>query len=198
MLQPYIGRLLSKNRPLFPALDLDGEGQNHTNIMEDTILKKKDKFTQIYFNEVDPMILAFCENSCFRSWRRQPPRRCAEKCAVQLRILASQRLASRDFAAEKAKLFLYSAMEIDTHNTNLKRRLTAYAKKHPDLCHIVSDDGPRGMTFAIDKRRCSLRLTAPYSEERKQVASELAKQSGIHTKSFGTPMRRRWREDGNS
>lgn len=144
MLQPYIGRLLSKNRPLFPALDLDGEGQNHTNFLEDTILLKQDKFTQIYFNEADPM------------------------------------------------------MEIDTRNTNLKRRLTAYAKKHPDLCRVVSDDGERGMTFAIDKHRCTLRLTAPYSEERKQAASELAKQSGIHTKKFNTPTRRRWRENGNS
>ena len=89
-------------------------------------MKKKDKFTQIYFNEADPV------------------------------------------------------MEIDTHNTNLKHQLTAYANKHPDLCRIVSDDGERSMTFAIDKRRCSLRLTAPYSEERKQAASELAKQSGVH------------------
>ena len=73
-------------------------------------------------------------------------------------------------------------MEIDTHNTNLKRRLTTYAKKHPDLCHIVSDDGDGGISVAIDKRRCSIRLTAPYSKERKQAASELARQSGVHTR----------------
>ena len=96
--------------------------------MEDTILKKKDKFTQIYFNEADP------------------------------------------------------TMEIDTHNTNLKHRLTAYAKAHPDLCKIVSEDSDSGMTFAIDKRRCSLRLTAPYSEERRLAASELARQTGVHTR----------------
>ena len=91
-------------------------------------MKKKDKFTQIYFNEADPM------------------------------------------------------MEIDTHNTNLKHRLTAYAKAHPDLCRVVYDDGDRGMTFAIDKRRCSLRLTAPYSDKRREATRELAKQSGVHTR----------------
>ena len=90
-------------------------------------MKKQDKFTQIYFNEADPM------------------------------------------------------MEIDTHNTSLKRRLTAYAKEHPDLCQILYED-EHFMTFAIDKRRCSLRLTAPYSEARKQAASELAKQTGVHTR----------------
>ena len=95
--------------------------------MEDTILKKKDKFTQIYFNEADPM------------------------------------------------------MEIDTHNTNLKHRLTAYANEHPDLCQILYAD-EHFMTFAIDKHRCSLRLTAPYSEGRKQATSELAKQTGVHTR----------------
>ena len=106
-------------------------------------MKKKDKFTQIYFKEADPM------------------------------------------------------MEIDTHNTSLKRRLTAYAKEHHDPCQILYAD-EHFMTFAIDKRCCSLRLTAPYSEERKQVASHLAKQSGIHTKRFDTPTRCRWRENGNS
>ena len=144
-------------------------------------MKKQDKFTQIYFNEADPMILAFCENSCFRSWQCQPPRICAEKCIVQQRILASRWLASRDSAAEKAKLFLYSAMEIDTYNTVLKHRLRKFADQYPELCRITEIDEGR-MSVEIDKRRCSLRLTAPYSEERKQAASELARQTGVHTR----------------
>ena len=37
---------------------------------------------------------------------------------------------------------------IRTHNTALKKRLLAYAAKHPELC----------------------RLTAPYTEERRQIA----------------------------
>ena len=91
-------------------------------------MKKKEKFTQIYFNEADPV------------------------------------------------------MEIDTLNTNLKHRLTAFAQQHPDLCRIVSDDGDGRMSFEIDKNRCAFRLTAPYSEARKQQLRESGKTQGIHTR----------------
>ena len=90
-------------------------------------MKKSEKFTQIYFNEGDPL------------------------------------------------------MEITTWNTNLKHRLSRYASDHPDICWIAETDGG-SMRFLIDKRRCSLRLTAPYSEERKQAASVLAKRHGVHTR----------------
>ena len=75
-----------------------------------------------------------------------------------------------------------SVMEIDTHNTNLKHRLTAFAQQHHDLCRIVSDDGDGRMSFAIDKNRCTFRLTAPYSEKRKQQLRESGKTQGIHTR----------------
>ncbi len=90
-------------------------------------MKKSHKFTQIYFNEGEPL------------------------------------------------------MEISTHNTNLKHRLTAYAKDYPALCRIIEDEDGC-ISFLIDKRRCSLRLTAPYSEERRQKASALAKKQGVHTR----------------
>ncbi len=86
-------------------------------------MKKKEKFTQVYFNEADPV------------------------------------------------------MEID-----LKHRLTAFARQYPDLCRIVSDGGEGRMSFEIDKRRCAFRLTAPYSEERKQRLRETAQAQGIHTR----------------
>ena len=76
-----------------------------------------------------------------------------------------------------------SLMEITTHNTSLKRRLAAYAEKYPELCCMTEDDGEGSMSFLINKRRCCLRLTEPYSEERKQAASALAKEKGIHTRS---------------
>ena len=91
-------------------------------------MRKKEKFTQIYFNEADPV------------------------------------------------------MEIDTHNTNLKHRLTAFAQQYPDLCRIVSDDGDGRMSFEVDKNRCAFRLTAPYSEERKQQLRKSGKAQGIHTR----------------
>ena len=72
-------------------------------------------------------------------------------------------------------------MEITTHNTDLKRRLRAFAADYPDLCRITEIDEGR-MSVEIDKRRCSLRLTAPYSEERKRQLRESGKAQGIHTR----------------
>ena len=72
--------------------------------------------------------------------------------------------------------------EVYTHDTNLKKRLRKYAAKYPELCQLTEDDGQGGLRFEIDKSRISIRLTAPYSEDRRKAASELAKQRGIHTK----------------
>lgn len=70
-------------------------------------------------------------------------------------------------------------IEVQTHNTDLKRRLRDYAKKHPQCCHQTDDDEQGGLTFEIEKGRLSFRLTAPYSEERRQAASEWAQKNGI-------------------
>ena len=69
-------------------------------------------------------------------------------------------------------------IEVQTHNTDLKRRLTAFAVKYPECCRQIDDDEQGGLTFEIEKGRLSFRLTAPYSEERKQAASEWAKKNG--------------------
>ena len=69
--------------------------------------------------------------------------------------------------------------EIYTYNTKLKKRLTAYAAAYPDLCKITEDDESGGLRFEIDKHRISIRLTAPYSEERKNVARQQARQSNL-------------------
>ena len=70
-------------------------------------------------------------------------------------------------------------IEIQPHNTNLKKRLSAFALKYPECCRQIEDDEQGGLTFEIEKGRLSFRLTAPYSEERKQAASEWAKKNGI-------------------
>ena len=88
-------------------------------------MRKKDKFTQIYFNEADSMT------------------------------------------------------EIDTYNADLKRRLRSFAAAYPDLCRIVEEDDGR-MSAVIDKHRFGFKLTAPYSEERKQAIREAGKAKGIH------------------
>ena len=73
-------------------------------------------------------------------------------------------------------------IEVQTHNTDLKKRLTAFAAKYPQCCCQTDDDEQGGLTFEIEKGRLSFRLTAPYSEERRKAASEQAKQNGVHKK----------------
>ena len=78
-------------------------------------------------------------------------------------------------------------IEVQTHNTDLKKRLTAFAAKYPQCCRQTDDDEQGGLTFEIEKGRLSFRLTAPYSEERRRAASEQAKQNGIHKKAADLP-----------
>ena len=67
-------------------------------------------------------------------------------------------------------------IHIRTHNTDLKKRLAAYAGQHPDVCRQTDADPETGcMEFEICKGRFSFRLTAPYREERRRAASEAAK-----------------------
>lgn len=78
-------------------------------------------------------------------------------------------------------------IEVQTHNTDLKKRLSAFALKYPECCRQIDDDEQGGLTFDIEKGRLSFRLTAPYSEERRRAASEQAKQNGVHKKVADLP-----------
>lgn len=72
-------------------------------------------------------------------------------------------------------------IHIRTHNTGLKNRLTVYAAQHPSECCQPDADPDTGcMEFEIQKGRFSFRLTAPYSEERRQKASERAKLNNFY------------------
>ena len=70
--------------------------------------------------------------------------------------------------------------EVYTYDTKLKKRLLEYAAKFPELCQQTDDDGQGGLRFEIDKSRISIRLTAPYSQERRKAASISAKVNGIN------------------
>ena len=59
---------------------------------------------------------------------------------------------------------------IRTHNTALKKRFLAFAAKFPNLCQLTDDDELGYLSFEIDKDRFSIHLTAPYTEERRQLA----------------------------
>lgn len=50
------------------------------------------------------------------------------------------------------------------------------------LCQLTEADEDGGMRFEIDKRRISIRLTAPYSEERRRTASQRGKEKGFGTR----------------
>ena len=74
-------------------------------------------------------------------------------------------------------------LHIRTQNTALKNRLDAYAAQHTAECRqLDADPDTGGMEFTIRKGRLSFRLTAPYSEKRKQAASEAAKRNGFTRK----------------
>ena len=69
--------------------------------------------------------------------------------------------------------------EVYTHDTKLKKRLLAYATKFPELCQKTDDDEQGGLRFDIDKSRISIRLTAPYSDDRRTAISNQAKKSEV-------------------
>ena len=68
---------------------------------------------------------------------------------------------------------------VTTHNTDWKNRLAAYARRWPEHCREVDDDGWGCKTFEIDKGRFCFRLTAPYSEERREVARKFAREHNL-------------------
>ena len=68
-----------------------------------------------------------------------------------------------------------------TYNKGLQRRFMSFAKRYPENCRIKRQNNEGGMTFEIDKGRMSVRLTAPYSEERRKAASKRAKEYGGRT-----------------
>ena len=47
-------------------------------------------------------------------------------------------------------------IEVQTHNTDLKKRLATFAAKHPQCCRQTDDDEQGGLTFDIEKGRLSL------------------------------------------
>ena len=68
-----------------------------------------------------------------------------------------------------------------TFNSALKRRLSEFAKKYPDLCYLESEDKKVGyQSYIIDKARLSIRITAPYSEERRRAAHDRAVRTGFN------------------
>ena len=63
---------------------------------------------------------------------------------------------------------------INTYNTSLKNRLTAYARDYPDLCRQTDDNEVGGLSFEIRKDRFAFRILPPPTDERKAKARACA------------------------
>ena len=86
---------------------------------------------------------------------------------------------------EKETIILFNEAEdtssIYTYNTGLKKRLAAFSRKYPDLCHLEKSNDLGGVTYLMDKSRLSIRFLPHYSEERRRKASEYARQNGFNS-----------------
>ena len=96
----------------------------------------------------------------------------------------------RDFISklaeyEKETIILFNEGEdtahIQTYNAKSRNRLSAFSEKHADLCRLDKTYEQDGVSYVLDKSRLSIRLQLPYSEERRQKASENAKQNGFNS-----------------
>ena len=92
-------------------------------------------------------------------------------------------MKNRSFQETKATNIYFnedsSIIEICTYNTNLKNRLTKYAGQYPGECRLIDDDENGCLTFEINKGRFGFKLTAPYSQERRKAAGQLAKKENL-------------------
>ncbi len=86
---------------------------------------------------------------------------------------------------EKETIILFNEGEqeasIYTFNASLRKRLALFSKKYPELCRMERSLDQGGVSYVLDKSRLSIRLIAPYSEERRQQACQQAKEHGFGT-----------------
>lgn len=84
---------------------------------------------------------------------------------------------------ERETIILFNEAEptanIYTYNAALKNRLAKFSKENPALAKLEADYPCGGVSYTIDKKRLSIRLTAPYSEERRNAARKYAKEHSI-------------------
>lgn len=103
----------------------------------------------------------------------------------KLRVLKNHREGCYGETDEEETIVLFNEGEdkanIYTHNAGLKKRLAAFAKKYPDLCRLEKSNVQGGVSYELAKSRLSIRFLPPYSEERRQKASEYAKKHGLNS-----------------
>lgn len=81
---------------------------------------------------------------------------------------------------EKETLFLFNEGEdtahMQTYNGRTAEAAGSIQQEPPDLCRCEKSFAQGGVIYVLDKSKLSIRLQAPYSEERRRKASESAKQ----------------------
>ncbi len=84
---------------------------------------------------------------------------------------------------EKETIVLFNEAEntanIYTYNTALKNRLAKFSKENPNCAKLITEYPCGAVAYEIDKKRLSIRFTAPYSEERREKARKYAKAHNI-------------------
>lgn len=68
---------------------------------------------------------------------------------------------------------------IFTYDLSLQKKLDKFAKDYPDLCKLKFETKEGSKSYEIEKTRVSIRLMAPWSEERKKNASKCAGENGL-------------------
>ena len=61
---------------------------------------------------------------------------------------------------------------VRTYNTSLKNRLLAFSQEYLEWCEQTDDDECGCLSFRIQKKCFTYRISAPYTEERKAVTRE--------------------------
>ena len=132
--------------------------------------------------------LALADSSRLSASDGQEPGKTPEKCPYPVTGVQKGEFMRTGLTKQEKTTDIWfdekdSLIHIRTHNTDLKKRLAAYAGQYPDQCRQTDTDPDTGcMEFEIRKGRFSFRLTAPYREERRRATSEAAKKCGVHRK----------------
>ena len=70
-------------------------------------------------------------------------------------------------------------IHIRTHNTDLKKRLAAYAEQHPDVCRRPTQTRKRAAWSLTLRKPLLFPSDRPYSEERREAARRYARESNV-------------------
>ena len=84
---------------------------------------------------------------------------------------------------EKETIILFNEAEntanIYTYNKALQNRLAKFSKANPNCARLVTAYPCGAVSYEVDKKRLSIRLTSPYSDERRAKARNYAIKNNI-------------------